>query len=157
MASPQITDVLAAQAKVGTWRTISFTVLAESPVQEAHRVSRRGGNDPPRVYDPSHRLKLLWRAAVSAALVDCRLVTPPHSFFKLSDGGLKCQLDFYFVRTSEHQVIPGRKDVDNMVKFLFDAFEGPLYENDRAIVELLATKQFSPTNDAFVQVKVSMD
>jgi Holliday junction resolvase RusA-like endonuclease len=44
-----------------------------------------------------------------------------------------------------------------MVKFILDAFEGPLYENDNAIVELTATKKFSTTNDAFVMVKVSMD
>ena len=81
---------------------------------------------------------------------------PPHPFFTRQDGALKCQLDFYFVRRND-EVIPGRKDVDNMVKFILDAFEGPLYENDNSIVGLLATKQFSTTNDAFVNVKVSME
>ena len=152
--TPQIVDVLAAQATVGTWRTISFTALAESPVQEAHRMSQRGFN--PHIYDPSHQLKVQWRTAVTDALVDCRLLAPPNPFFTLQDGGLKCQLDFFFVRR-RNEVIPGRKDVDNMVKFILDAFEGPVYENDTAIVELTATKQFSPTNDAFVKVKLSMD
>ncbi len=151
---PEITDVLMAKATVGTWRTISFTALAESPVQEAHRVSNWGFH--PHIYDPSSHNKIRWRGALREALVDCRLTTVTQPFFSLQDGPLKCELDFYFVKRN-NEVIPGRKDVDNMVKFILDAFEGPLYENDNAIVELTATKKFSTTNDAFVMVKVSMD
>ncbi len=41
------------------------------------------------------------------------------------------------------------------IKFLLDALEGPIYWNDKSIVESVAKKKFSATNVAFIKVKVS--
>ena len=47
-------------------------------------------------------------------------------------------LNFVF---DKKKCLTTRKDIDNLQKFFFDSAEGVLYENDRQVIKVVATKE----------------
>ena len=80
---------------------------------------------------------------------------------------IKCMLNFYCKRPKNHyksgknanilkesspKYNTNNKDLDNMVKFVLDALNNKLYEDDRQIFEITCSKLYSE-NDGYIYVK----
>ena len=71
-------------------------------------------------------------------------------------GGLQIEIVFFFGRNkadyrvvgrepllrTEYQSFPSGKDIDNMLKFIMDAFHGVIYNNDNIVVNVRMEKKF---------------
>ena len=148
----QIEDMIAAGS--GAWKSLSFTSLGEAQVQRWLEMVWRG-LPIPRLYDPSAAKKTALKLAVATAMAGCG-VNSNGPFFAQGDSALKFEVIFFFARR-RNETYPSKKDIDNIAKFLFDALQGPVYWNDKAIVDVVAKKRFTATaNDAgFVEVKIT--
>ena len=110
--------------------------------------------------------KKFWKESLSNALVDYCVTGFP--FFTEEDtdtmqsDGLVIDVVFFYVRRrrldyrSKNRILylkedvqkyPGRKDVDNMLKFVMDAAHDVLYDDDKCVVEIRASKKFVPEHD----------
>ena len=131
----------------GGKRIISFRMLGEPPVQQHHRIAFRGirrgwwvGRGQAFLYDPCSRQKSQYREALLAAFQDLQLVTIP-SFLRATP--LRLVVNFVCSRPiTANQLFPTKKDVDNMVKFIMDAFQNVLYFDDKVIVTVNSRKTF---------------
>jgi Holliday junction resolvase RusA-like endonuclease len=95
------------------------------------RLGTRGGRII--VYDPSTRFKAAGRILLDAALTEIGLADRPVFTTRRS---ILIQATFF---TAE-----SKKDIDNMLKFLLDVLEGPIYSDDRYVVEIRAKKHQEP-------------
>ena len=143
-------------------RSLSFVITGDPPSQERARigVTRPPPNSRlrPYLYDPSSRRKERYATMVRTTMENYGLNTPYFAADEpimvcvkfilprrrqdlLSEGG-------HTVLTADAQAFPRNKDVDNMLKFLMDALQGVLYENDVTITKALVTKLFADEADA---------
>jgi Holliday junction resolvase RusA-like endonuclease len=60
------------------------------------------------------------------------------------------------VLAREHQMYPGTKDVDNMLKFCMDAMHDVLFDDDKCVVRVTAEKSFldEGENEAFTKIRI---
>lgn len=59
---------------------------------------------------------------------------------------------FNFFHKTERGVKPTRPDIDNLLKPLKDAMDGLVYKDDKQIVSVSATKNYSSENSIIVEV-----
>jgi Holliday junction resolvase RusA-like endonuclease len=75
-------------------------------------------------------------------------------------GKIRATLTFFFpIPASRHDVEPGdycgnNSDVDNLVKFVFDAIQGFYIANDRDVVEVHAVKKWSLNGSTHVRLEL---
>ena len=83
------------QAKVRAWRMISFTVLAESPVEEALRMACWTQPATPLSFIPSSEDPGAWHGMIRDE--SWLIGVSSCYFFTLEDGGLKLQVNLFFL------------------------------------------------------------
>ncbi len=53
-----------------------------------------------------------------------------------------------------HKIVPTKKpDIDNLVKFILDCANGVLFEDDKQIVELVASKRYSDAPSTILHIE----
>jgi Holliday junction resolvase RusA-like endonuclease len=97
------------------------------------------------VYDPSQASKRAFRRAVLLALNELGIVEFP--VFQ-DQQHLKIQLNCTFYLHNE------AKDVDNLLKFVMDALESVIYQNDRVVFETHLKKVKVPQQEEFTKIEV---
>lgn len=117
-----------------------------------HRHTRNGHS-----YDPSAKDKMDFAA----------LVEMPEETLK---GPLRATINFYSIRPKSHwrtgkyagelkasapKFNTSRRDVDNLCKFVLDALNARLYDDDSQIIELHATKNYAPdrSTDGYIHMR----
>jgi Holliday junction resolvase RusA-like endonuclease len=141
---------------------LSFIVEGRPPVQQRPKIVWKTRRSPV-YYDPSSRLKRLWRYLLKKELDDCGITTFP--FFpnegQQTSNGIMLEVVFFFSRPTRdfrtkkgirvlkdvHQKYPGSKDTDNMLKFIMDAMHIVIYADDRCVVRVTAEKRFVENYD----------
>jgi Holliday junction resolvase RusA-like endonuclease len=98
------------------------------------RLAIRGGRII--VYDPSTRHKAAGRVLLDSALNEIGLRDRP--VFETRRSILITAT--FFTRES-------KKDIDNLLKFTLDVLEGPIYSDDRYVVEVRAKKHHEPLHE----------
>ena len=126
-------------------------ILFEPMSLKRHRHRMTG-----RTYDPSKKDKDTFIQAVGA-LPEEKMTRP-----------ICCQLNFYCKRPKNHyktgknahllkETAPpfntNSKDLDNMVKFVLDAFNDKLYVDDSQIIEITCRKLYSEEETGYIEVK----
>jgi Holliday junction resolvase RusA-like endonuclease len=157
MYLPTIVDLVIAQSDEKL--SLSFTVMGNPPVQARTKVNWKR-RKMPTVYDPTKVGKELFQGNLHRALADCGVLVFPFFSKENTDimkfPGLQIDVVFHIKRRradyrscrgelvllEDHQKYPGTKDVDNMVKFIMDAFHNVLYHNDNCVAKISATKKF---------------
>jgi Holliday junction resolvase RusA-like endonuclease len=149
-----VSDVVAALATEP--RSISFDVGGDPPVQQRPRITYKGRSRPV-YYDPSAQEKRAYKAAVLAELMSTGITHfPIFDGDAMSNLGISITMSFFLPRYQAdyrrcngshvlrdvHHHYPTSKDVDNMVKFVMDAFHDVLYANDNCVVSITAAKFF---------------
>jgi Holliday junction resolvase RusA-like endonuclease len=88
----------------------------------------------PRFYDPSAKVKTVWRKALKKALDEVDLVSVLPLFGpEGQQQHVQVDLTFFWPH-------PDQKDLDNMIKFVLEAYEGRLCGNDKKVYEITAKK-----------------
>ena len=130
-------------------RHLAWRVDGQPVPQKRHRHTHAG-----RVYDPSTVAKRDFLAATRAA---CPGLVP-------LEGPLVAHLEFQFARPKSHYRKHGalRKgapshhtqtpDVDNLIKFVFDAINGHIFHDDKQVVAVHAKKTWSASGSTLVSV-----
>ena len=141
--------------------SLSFVIAGDPPVQQRPRMNcKKAVKSVPIYYDPSSLKKKAWKKSVVKALVDYGVKSFPlfkekHTDIMQSDG-LSIDVLFYVRRRRSDyrskkgilylkdvvQKYPGKKDTDNMLKFVMDALHEVLYDDDKCIVKICASKKF---------------
>jgi len=116
---------------------VDIQVQGEPRVQERTRVNYR----VTRIYDPSTHLKAAFSSSVKAAFTE--LGVDEYPIFLQPE--MKVTIVF--------GVNSMDKDIDNLLKFVFDALQTIVYGNNRVIVKLDAEKRHTPTN-GFTSIQV---
>ena len=123
-------------------RHLAWRVNGQPVPQKRHRHTHAG-----RVYDPSTTAKRDFLAATQQA---CRGLVP-------FTEPLVVRIQFHFARPKSHYKKHGalRKgapvyhtqtpDVDNLIKFVFDAINGHVFHDDKQVISVYATKLWSDT------------
>jgi Holliday junction resolvase RusA-like endonuclease len=134
---------------------IEMTVQYEPTSLKRHRHRLKGGT-----YDPSKKEKDAFLSMVLNTL-------DQDTFVKMTKP-IKCTLHFYSKRPKNHyksgkkseelkenapKYNTNNKDLDNMVKFVLDALNYTLYEDDRQIIEIHCIKSYSLTNAGHIVMK----
>jgi Holliday junction resolvase RusA-like endonuclease len=114
---------------------VVITITGSPIVQARPRVSLANGH--PRVYDPSQREKRAYRRAIGKAMAQLGYSEFPFFERKL----LKLKATFGLSNNS--------KDADNLLKFLMDALESVLYDNDACVMDAQAIKKRVPIGDQY--------
>ena len=126
--------------------SVSFTIVGKPAVQNGWKMAWKKPFRQPFLYDPKKGEKAALRAAVKAALRELTRAQLP--VFR-GDG---CAVSVNF---KIHQSHVFNKDLDNLAKFLLDALEGALFDNDKWVMSLLLTKVPSDDeNDESTEVHV---
>mgnify|MGYP003639171760 CR=1 FL=1 len=60
------------------------------------------------------------------------------------DKQLKVDVEFYIKQPAKTKLASPRADIDNFLKACFDSFNGWLWEDDRQIIQVYATKEWAP-------------
>lgn len=94
------------------------------------------------VYDPSQAMKRAYRAACARAMMEVGITHFP--FF--AGQNLHIKVHFYIHNQA--------KDVDNLLKFVMDALETVVYENDRVICEATLKKVPVEKSDEFTRIEI---
>jgi Holliday junction resolvase RusA-like endonuclease len=131
MTSVSVADLIAVESEA--YQTIKFEVLGNLQAQERPRMVWKKTRFP-RFYDPSAKAKTVWRKALKKALdeVDLGSVLP---LFGPEGQQQHIQVDLTFFWPH-----PDQKDLDDMIKFVLDAYEGLLCGNDKKVYEITAKK-----------------
>ena len=106
---------------------IDVIIEGEPQVQERPRMSNIGGM---HMYDPNSLIKVKFRAAVKKTFDDLKFTYP------LFQVALKIQVTFHISNMA--------KDVDNLLKFVLDALQTIVYNDDRSVQKITAEKHHSP-------------
>ena len=153
---------------------VVFTVHGAPPVQQRPKMVWKLRKSPV-YYDPSAMLKVQWRGLLKKELVGCGVNVFP--FFNNetpeSSKGISLDITFFLMRRradycmkkgvrvlkDRHQLYPGFKDTDNMVKFVMDALHIVMYRDDKCVVRVTASKQFVDESDiaegAYTKIRIS--
>jgi Holliday junction resolvase RusA-like endonuclease len=141
-------------------KKVSFIVRGTPPSQFRPRVNWKKRSTTV-VYDASSQQKKNWKEAATMALANYSITLFP---IIPSLNGIKVMVAFYFVRPKYHISIktgcvkdtapffPSSKDIDNLIKFIFDAMQGIFFNNDSAIVEINATKNYVMDNIGYTSI-----
>lgn len=155
------------EVRSASGRSIAFVITGEPPVQARHRlIAQFGGRFRPVFYDPSTVLKRRYKALVRTSMLQYGLTFP---YFN-SDEPITLEVRFVLARRVQDwrlqggtavllpsaQAFPRGKDVDNLLKLLMDALQGPLYANDNTITKVIVTKLFSQTPNATGWTKIQL-
>ena len=108
-------------------QSLMLTIFGCPPSQGRPRAKRVGSGLI--VYDPSSPIKTLARRVLKKAMTEIGVTSFPHY---VGAPKLSLVIDFFV-----HNM---RKDVDNMLKWIFDVLEGVVYQNDVCVVRVVATK-----------------
>jgi crossover junction endodeoxyribonuclease RusA len=138
--------------------TVSFVVVGVAVAQGSKRafVTPAG----PRVVDANEKRLWPWRAAVAAeargAMRDRLPLRSPiwlrATFaFTRPAGHFGSGRNRSLVRPSAPPV-PGRPDLDKLVRALLDALTGVVFVDDAQVVELVARKRYAGRAETFVEV-----
>ena len=127
---------------------VSFTVFGKPPIQNGWKLAwKQMGRRPPVIYDAKKGEKAMLRNLLKAAI---------RGF-----GRYQCPL--FRKQTLSVSVVFGlrdiaSKDVDNLSKFLLDAMEGAIFDDDKFVYSLHASKVAVTTLEAkeFTSVQVTM-
>ena len=138
----KIVDFLCLQD--GGTKIVSFTVLGPIFAQERPRI-RHNDLPRPRFYDPSANRKALWKKILKKELL--AFGEDPTSPFR--NGSIKAVLTFVGSNVNH-------MDIDNLVKFVLDAFQGVLFENDRIVNKLVAQKMAPNGASSWVECSFEM-
>jgi Holliday junction resolvase RusA-like endonuclease len=99
----------------------------------------------PLIYNPSQRQRRAYRVTVIQALAQLGIthfpLFPHHRDLKLS----------ICVKFNVHNI---NKDLDNLLKFVFNALQGEIYVNDCVIWEVTAKKVQVANQDQFTQLEI---
>lgn len=122
----------------------NFVIDGRAPVQNGWKCFLRSRRQPV-VYDPKKQAKNTLRACVRDAFKELdRNITFP--VFQMSR--LQMCVSFYLVNSA------GR-DIDNMVKFLQDALEGVVFDDDKYVYEIHAYKHEAPYGNEATIIKIA--
>jgi Holliday junction resolvase RusA-like endonuclease len=138
MVAVQVNDVVAMQGQ-GQW-TLSFEIIAEPQAQQRPRLRWRGIRIP-RLYDPSANAKRTWKMALKEALRELDIHADAMPVFGEAGGVEPIHVNLVFMWSQ-----PDQKDLDNMIKFVLDAYEGLLYTNDKKIYSITSKKAYSASS-----------
>ena len=174
---PELATTDIAVLKDGSNLSLSFVVAGASQVQQRPKMSPKKGRRVPIYYDPSSLKKKDWKNDLKKALVNYGVSSFP--FFKekntnnMQSDGLYIEVVFYIRRRQldyrskmrtkilkdECQKYPGTKDIDNMLKFVMDAYHDVLFDNDNCIVQVSASKKFVKEEErekgAYTTIRIS--
>jgi hypothetical protein len=168
-------DVMEVYGTGETDKTIMFSVVGMPPIQQRQRFAWKGGagrmfgwrhsstprvgRSEPIVFDPSARLKTLYADAVIKGMGELELTTslPYFSSASTKEFGVDFFVSFAIPRPTSHFTtmgilktgaphFPSKKDLDNLVKFVFDALEMIIYKNDSCIRYIGAEKIYATDN-----------
>ena len=159
MFSARIVDLVVADESDKP--SISFVVAGDPPVQQRPKMKFKGRlNKNPIYYDPSSIEKINWKRQLKKALFDYGVKEFPlyqdKNTNQMKSSGLQIDIMFYLCRRREdyrsrkgvlvlkdnHQKYPGKKDTDNMLKFVMVAAHDVLYDDDKCVVKISASKEF---------------
>jgi Holliday junction resolvase RusA-like endonuclease len=137
MTSVSVEDVIAMEYHGN--QTVKFDVVGNLQAQERPRMVWKGTRFP-RFCDPSSKAKTIWRKALKKALDDIDLGSVLPLFgAEGQQQPIQVELSFFWPH-------PDQKDLDNMVKFVLDAYEGLLYGNDKKIYQITAKKAYAASS-----------
>jgi Holliday junction resolvase RusA-like endonuclease len=126
-----------------TITTASLCVLGPPISQGRIKCHRNAVSGRLVVFDPTHDEKFAFKRVVRTALVGVGATLP------LFDNGVKLKV------TATFYVADVRKDVDNLLKFLLDSLESVIYNNDKMIYTVVATK--ITTNNNFERTEFMVE
>ena len=150
------------EERCATGRSISFVVTGDPFSQARARIAQSRAPPAyrmrPHMYDPSSRQKIAYANIVRTTMQQYGLNTP----YFAADEPITIRVQFVLPRrrqdlqsyggntvlSPDAQGFPRNKDIDNMLKFVMDALQGVLYENDVTITKAIVSKLFSVDADA---------
>jgi Holliday junction resolvase RusA-like endonuclease len=135
---PEVSAVLMATSDLKTSVFLNFKGTPE--VQERPRFRRRYGH--PVVYDPSARWKQDYTDAAKEALKDLDVEDFP--IFKHTR--LMVLVSF--------EIRNQAKDIDNLLKFILDALQDIVYDNDRNIYKVIACKKLVTRDEEKTRIEI---
>ena len=124
----------------GNQRSVKFTLLGEPVAQNGWRLRFRGVAAPV-MYNLLSRRKRQVKLLMQAAFLQLEEATP---LFNGTRINVSIQFQLRLASTG--------KDLDNMAKFLLDALEGSVYDNDKFIMDLHLSKASSPIPKTIVSI-----
>ena len=129
--------------------TMSLRINRPPVPQGSYRPSV-GPNGVPFLYDPSARAKRILKQMIRHAIMrDVAFLQSDFPIFRPYPGEtLKLELDLRFYVSRD-------ADVDNMCKFLLDVLQGEIYENDKCVWYLKASKDIVARSEAKTQIYVT--
>ena len=95
----------------------------------------------PWLYDPSAKHKADFNKELRKAVLQMGCCIPVYN----NDEKIRLTLHFFMPKLMS-------KDVDNLVKFFMDSFQGVLYKNDQMVYELHASKHESKISKFTVEL-----
>ncbi len=122
-------------------RHLSWHVDGPPVPQKRHRHTHAG-----RTYDPCKQAKHLFLQQSRQA---CPVSQP-------LTGALHATLEFHFARPKSHVTPKGRlrksapvehlqtPDIDNLIKYVFDALNGVYFMDDKQVIQVTALKRWAP-------------
>ena len=128
---------------------ISMDILGEPKAQESYHLAI-GRNGRPYLYDPSARDKTRLHNTLRTAIMAHLGFTEDTDFplFKEPDN------DELKLAVTVKYHISVNKDIENMCKFLFDAMQHVVYNNDKSVWELQTQKLL--VNEAEAKTEIYM-
>jgi Holliday junction resolvase RusA-like endonuclease len=122
----------------------NFVIDGRAPVQNGWKCFLRSRRQPV-VYDPKKQAKNALRASIRDAFkeLDHNVKFP---IFQMTR--LRITVSFYLVNS-------GGRDIDNMVKFLQDALEGVVFDNDKYVYEIHAYKHEAPYGNEATMIQIA--
>ena len=139
--TPTVVD-LVVSATTNDHSSIGFELHGEIGCQNGWRLAYRNCVRP-YLYDPNKRAKEQLGATIKSALENFGVATFP----VYREQHLKLQVEY-------HMTNPNTKDVDNMGKFLHDAMEGVLYDNDKNLWDVHAVKKIGAAPKTVVYISL---
>jgi Holliday junction resolvase RusA-like endonuclease len=126
---------------------VSFSIHGAPPVQNGWKLAWKK-NRRPVMYDPMQKEKIFLRADLRLSLFDLL----GRSSFPIF-GSRSIQVNVFFKLHNLHC-----KDIDNMMKFLFDAMQHVVYKNDSSIMTAIVHKVQAHDEEAeSTFVKISLN
>ena len=122
--------------------SVFMTMRGEAVSQPRWKSSRHYGPFRSHAFNPAEKKKRAFQSALRMALHDVGVTTMPLFLEKIK---LKVTVTFYVVNKT--------KDIDNMLKFLMDAFQTIIYPNDNMVYEVVAKKVIINDQTEFVEFK----
>lgn len=139
-----------------------FKIKGTQMVQQRARYTIAANNQP-RVFDPSGLDKSKWKHKLRLALRNFGVGSFPVFSPEVTDVyttlGLCLEVDFFLPRRKSdyeidsttlkenHHLYPNGKDIDNMLKFVMDAMQPVIYDDDKCIVSVNVNKHFIDSSD----------